>query len=164
MNRRNFLLGGTAVIGGAFAFGPNLTSDGAKAAADETFEITKTEAQWQQILAPQQYRILREEGTEYAHSSPLLQEKRAGTFNCAGCELPLYSSKDKYDSGTGWPSFTKALSKAVGTRKDTKFFMVRTEVHCMRCGGHLGHVFDDGPAPTGKRHCINGLSLKFAET
>ena len=164
MNRRHFLLGGTAALGCAYAFGPNLSSGGAKAATDGTFEIIKTKAQWQKLLTPQQYRVLREEGTEYAHSSPLLQEKRAGTYDCAGCELPLYSSKDKYDSGTGWPSFTKALPDAVGTRTDTKFFMERTEVHCKRCGGHLGHVFDDGPAPTGKRHCINGLALKFTET
>ncbi len=161
MNRRHFLLGGTAAIGTAFAFGPNLTGGGAIAATEETFEITKTKAQWQQILTPQQYRVLREEGTEYAHSSPLLQEKRAGTYNCAGCELPLYSSKDKYDSGTGWPSFYQALPNAIGTKEDRKLFSVRTECHCSRCGSHLGHIFDDGPAPTGKRHCLNGVSLTF---
>jgi peptide-methionine (R)-S-oxide reductase len=105
--------------------------------------------------------VLREEGTEYAGSSPLLSEKRKGTFNCAGCDLPLYSSDTKYESGTGWPSFWAPIEGAVGTEEDTSLFMARTEVHCARCGGHLGHVFDDGPPPTGKRHCINGLALVF---
>ena len=162
MNRRGFLLGGTAMIGGgALAFAGTTLSGGATAASQDGFEVVKTDAEWRQILTPQQYRVLREEGTEYAHSSPLLHEKRAGTFACAGCELPLYSSEHKYDSGTGWPSFTQALPDAVGTKTDTKFFMVRTEVHCSRCGGHLGHIFEDGPEPTGMRHCINGLALKF---
>lgn len=163
MKRRTFLLGGTALIGsGLLAFGGKLTGGGsATAATDKTFEIVKTEAEWREILTPDQFRVLREEGTERAHTSPLLHEKRAGTYACAGCELGLYSSEDKYDSGTGWPSFTKALPNAVGTKRDTKFFMVRTEVHCSRCGGHLGHVFDDGPEPTGLRHCINGLALNF---
>ncbi len=162
MNRREFLFGSTAIVGGgALAFGGSSFIGGATAAAPGGFEIVKSEAEWRKHLTPQQYRILREEGTEYAHSSPLLHEKREGTFACAGCEQALYSSKDKYDSGTGWPSFTQALPDAVGTKTDTKFFMVRTEVHCSRCGGHLGHIFDDGPEPTGMRHCINGLALKF---
>ena len=164
MNRRGFLLGGTAMIGGGvLAFGGTTLGGGGAAASPGVFEIVKSEAEWREILTPQQYRILREEGTEYAHSSPLLHEKREGTFACAGCDQPLYSSKHKYDSGTGWPSFTQALPDAVGTKTDTRFFMVRTEVHCSRCGGHLGHVFDDGPEPTGMRHCINGLALKFVE-
>lgn len=165
MNRRGFVFGGAALAGvGTFAFGPSLAGSQKAAEPGESFPFTKTEAQWREILSPQQYEILREEGTEHAHSSPLLHEKRAGTYDCAGCGLPLYASQDKYDSGTGWPSFIRALPDAVGTRKDTKFFMVRTEVHCRRCGGHLGHVFDDGPEPTGERHCINGLSLKFTAT
>ncbi|MEM1201192.1 MAG: peptide-methionine (R)-S-oxide reductase MsrB [Pseudomonadota bacterium] len=164
MDRRGFLLGGTAMIGGGLlAFGGTTLSGVEATASPGAFEIVKTEAEWREILTPQQFRILREEGTEYAHSSPLLHEKREGTFACAGCDQPLYSSKHKYDSGTGWPSFTQALPDAVGTKTDTKFFMVRTEVHCSRCGGHLGHVFNDGPAPTGVRHCINGLALKFEE-
>ncbi len=165
VNRRRFLLGGAALAGvGTIAFGPSLMGGKGSANAEEVFEFVRTEAQWREILTPQQFRILRKEGTEYAYSSPLLAEKRKGTYDCGGCKLPLYASEDKFDSGTGWPSFTRSLPKAVGTRTDTKFFMVRTEVHCRRCGGHLGHVFDDGPEPTGKRHCINGLSLTFTAT
>lgn len=113
------------------------------------------------MLTPEQYRVLRRHGTERAGTSPLNLEKRAGKFLCAGCDLPLYSSHAKFDSGTGWPSFWEAIEGAVGTSVDRSFFMMRTEVHCRRCGGHLGHVFDDGPPPTGKRHCINGVALKF---
>ena len=120
-----------------------------------------TDAQWRARLGPERYRILRQAGTERPYSSPLLKEKRKGVFACAGCGLPLFSSATKYDSGTGWPSFWRALPKAVGYKRDNSLFMVRTEEHCARCGGHLGHVFDDGPPPTGKRHCINGLSLTF---
>lgn len=161
LTKRQFLLSGSsalglAVIGGAFA--ALRMSD--KAAA-KTFEITKSEEEWRAILTPAQFEILRKEGTERAFTSPLNDEKRAGLFHCAGCDLPLYSSKTKYDSGTGWPSFYQALDNAVGTKTDTKFFMTRTEVHCGRCGGHLGHIFDDGPPPTGKRHCINGVALTF---
>lgn len=125
------------------------------------FEVTRTEEEWKSILTPEQYRVLRRQGTERAGSSSLNWEKRKGTFHCAGCDLPLYSSETKFDSGTGWPSFWKAIKNAVGTSIDRSFFMTRTEVHCRRCGGHLGHIFDDGPPPTGKRHCINGLALKF---
>lgn len=133
------------------------------AASEGNFEFTLTEAEWRARLSPEAYRVLRQEATERPFTSPLNDEKRAGSFNCAGCALPLYSSEAKYDSGTGWPSFWAAKEDAVRTREDRKFFMVRTEVHCRRCGGHLGHVFDDGPAPTGKRHCINGVSLNFVE-
>ena len=125
------------------------------------FEITKTDAEWKAQLPEDVYQVLRHEATERAGSSPLNNEKRKGTFHCAGCDLPLYSSEAKYESGTGWPSFWEALPNAIGTRKDSSFFMTRTECHCRRCGGHLGHVFDDGPQPTGLRHCINGLALTF---
>ena len=126
-----------------------------------TFEITLTEAEWKAKLSPAQFAVLREADTEPAFSSPLNDEHRKGTFICAGCALPLYASEAKFDSGTGWPSFWKPLPDAVATRPDPGFFGDRTEVHCRRCGGHLGHVFDDGPAPTGKRVCMNGLALTF---
>jgi peptide-methionine (R)-S-oxide reductase len=127
----------------------------------EDFEITKTEAEWKALLVPEQYAVLREENTEPPNSSPLLDEHRKGIFACAGCGLPLYSSDTKYDSGTGWPSFFDVLPNAVGKKEDNTLFSTRTEVHCRRCGGHLGHVFDDGPPPTGLRYCMNGLALKF---
>lgn len=133
----------------------------AQAAPDGKFEITKSDAEWRRILTPQQYYVLRDHGTEYAGSSPLDREKRRGTFHCAGCDLPLFSSDTKYDSGTGWPSFWQPLENAVGTSIDRSFFSVRTEVHCRRCGGHLGHVFNDGPAPTGLRYCMNGVAMNF---
>jgi peptide-methionine (R)-S-oxide reductase len=131
------------------------------AGAGEAFEVSYSEAQWRARLTPQQYAVLRQEGTERPGSSPLNAEHRAGTFACAGCALPLFSSKTKFESGTGWPSFWKPLGNAVATRQDRAYGMVRTEVHCRRCGGHLGHVFNDGPPPTGLRFCMNGLSLTF---
>ena len=131
------------------------------AQAAEKFEIEKTDAEWRAQLTPQQYDILRKHGTERPGTSPLNKEKRKGTFACAGCDLPLFSSDTKYESRTGWPSFWQPLANAVGTTTDRSFLMTRTEVHCRRCGGHLGHVFDDGPKPTGLRYCMNGLSLKF---
>lgn len=133
----------------------------AAAKSDKTFEITKTEAEWRAQLTPEQYKVLREHGTERAGTSPLNHEKRKGTFSCAGCSLPLFSSETKYDSGTGWPSFYAPLDNAIGTSVDKSLFMTRTEVHCRRCGGHLGHVFEDGPKPTGLRYCMNGVALTF---
>jgi peptide-methionine (R)-S-oxide reductase len=128
---------------------------------DKTFEVTRTDAEWRAQLTPEQYRVLREHGTERAGTSPLDKQYAKGTFACAGCGLPLFSSDTKFDSRTGWPSFWKPIDDAVGTTSDRSFFMVRTEVHCRRCGGHLGHVFDDGPAPTGLRYCMNGAALSF---
>jgi len=159
LNRRLFLgLSGTAAIGGLVA----LVSGGASSsAAAADFEIRRSEVDWKRRLGPDRFRILRQEGTERAFTSPLLKEHRKGIFACAGCGLPLFSSATKYDSGTGWPSFWKALPNAIGTSSDMTWGMVRIEEHCRRCGGHLGHIFDDGPKPTGKRHCINGLSLTF---
>jgi peptide-methionine (R)-S-oxide reductase len=123
--------------------------------------VTHTDEEWRQKLTPEQYNVLRKEGTERAGTSPLNQEKRRGTFLCAGCDLPLFSSDTKYESGTGWPSFWKPLENAVGTTEDRSWFMTRTEVHCRRCGGHLGHVFTDGPRPTGLRYCMNGVAMTF---
>ena len=129
---------------------------------ERQFRITKTDAQWRRQLTRSEYRILRDAGTERAYSSPLNDEKRRGTFVCAGCNNRLYSSAHKYDSGTGWPSFWQPIDRgAVGTSVDYKIGYPRTEVHCADCGGHLGHIFGDGPRPTGKRHCINGVAMDF---
>jgi peptide-methionine (R)-S-oxide reductase len=155
VDRRQFL----GVAGGS-AIGLNLLSAGSPAKAAD-FEVRHTAAEWRRRLGAQRYHILRETGTERAFTSPLLNEKRRGIFACAGCGLPLFSSAAKYDSGTGWPSFRNPLPTAVKYRRDPSLGMDRTEEHCRRCGGHLGHVFDDGPPPAGKRHCINGLSLVF---
>lgn len=157
MDRRT-LLATTATL--AALFGLRWSRDD-EARAAETFEITKSPEEWRKQLTPMQYHILREEGTERPGSSPLLNEHRKGNFACAGCDLPLFSSETKFESGTGWPSFYQPLQNAVGERKDSTLGMVRTEVHCRRCGGHLGHVFDDGPKPTGLRYCIDGFALNF---
>jgi peptide-methionine (R)-S-oxide reductase len=126
-----------------------------------TFEVAMTEAEWKQRLTPAQFSVLRKHGTERPGSRPLDKEYARGTIHCAGCELPLFSSDTKFDSGTGWPSFWAPLTNAVGTTTDRSFLMVRTEAHCTRCGGHLGHEFDDGPKPTGLRYCMNGVALTF---
>jgi peptide-methionine (R)-S-oxide reductase len=125
------------------------------------FEITHTPAEWKQLLGPERYHVLREAGTERPFTSPLNEEHRRGTFACAGCALPLFSSTTKFESGTGWPSFYRPLPHAVAERSDHSFLMDRTEVLCRRCGSHLGHVFPDGPKPTGLRYCMNGLALRF---
>ena len=133
----------------------------ARVRAAATFEVTHTDAEWQAMLSPAAYSVLREEGTEPPFTSELLDEHRKGTFTCAGCALELFSSDTKFESGTGWPSFWQPLDNAVATDADSSFGMTRTEVHCRRCGGHLGHVFDDGPEPTGLRYCMNGVALAF---
>jgi peptide-methionine (R)-S-oxide reductase len=157
-SRRAFLAAsGTVVVGGAFA-----TTACAKAKPSEKFEVNFTEAEWKKRLTPAQFRTLRQEATDPPSNSPFVNEHRAGIFSCAGCNLPNYSSKTKFDSGTGWPSFWQPLPNAIRTRTDFALGFPRTEVHCRRCGGHLGHVFDDGPKPTGKRYCMNGTALKFA--
>ncbi|MCM5554357.1 peptide-methionine (R)-S-oxide reductase MsrB [Pleomorphomonas sp. NRK KF1] len=127
----------------------------------ETFPITRTDAEWQRLLTPEQYRVMRGHGTEVPGSCALLHEKRRGVFHCAGCDTPLFASNDKFESGTGWPSFNEPEPGAVETSVDRSHFMVRTEVHCAHCGSHLGHVFDDGPPPSGLRYCINGVALVF---
>ncbi|MDI2591832.1 peptide-methionine (R)-S-oxide reductase MsrB [Pseudomonas sp. 681] len=166
-SRRQFLLasgglGAAALVIGVlpkFSAGTALISE---ASAAEAFEVTHSDSEWHTLLSAEQYDILREEGTERAYSSSLNDEHRDGTFACAGCQLALFSSTTKFDSHTGWPSFWAPLDKAVATRQDRSFGMTRDEVHCRRCGGHLGHVFDDGPKPTGLRYCMNGLAMTFA--
>ena len=158
MTRRTLLCGAGAsaaiiLVGGA-------PGNGSGAAAED-FEVNRTPDQWRRLLTPAQYAVLREEGTERPGSSRLNGEHRPGVFACAGCNLPLFRSRDKFDSGTGWPSFTRAIAGAVRTRPDHSLSVVRTEVHCRRCGGHLGHVFRDGPPPTGQRWCMNGVAMSF---
>ncbi len=162
MSRRNSLLG-LGAVGAALAGLRSLFFNGpARAAPARSYEVVHTEAEWKKLLTPAQFDVLRHAGTEPPFSSPLDREKRQGIFSCAGCNLPLFSSKTKFESGTGWPSFYQPLAKdAVDENTDTTFGMRRTEVLCHRCGGHLGHVFSDGPKPTGLRYCMNGLALKF---
>jgi peptide-methionine (R)-S-oxide reductase len=130
--------------------------------SDKPFDVDNTKDQWKGRLTPEQFQVLREHGTERPGSSPLNDEKRKGTFRCAGCGQSLFASDTKFESGTGWPSFSTPLEGAIGTTEDRSFFMTRVEVHCSRCGGHLGHVFEDGPRPTGLRYCMNGVALDFA--
>jgi peptide-methionine (R)-S-oxide reductase len=159
IDRRTALVGGGAGMVGAAALLWGL--GGKSGAAPGRFEVAYSEADWKQRLDPEQYRVLRGAGTERAGSSPLDLEKREGVFRCAGCALPLFASAAKFDSGTGWPSFYAPLANAVGAREDDTLFTKRTEVHCRRCGGHLGHVFPDGPPPTGLRYCMNGVAMEF---
>jgi peptide-methionine (R)-S-oxide reductase len=157
MTRRKVIVGGAVGLGAWFAFPWAVSRSG----ADETYEVMHSEAEWHRLLTADQYAVLRQSATERPFTSPLLREARPGTYACAGCGLDLFSSETKYDPGEGWPSFWKPLDEAVGTRRDTSFGMVRTEVHCRRCGGHLGHLFDDGPRPTGLRYCMDGLAMIF---
>jgi peptide-methionine (R)-S-oxide reductase len=161
LSRRAF--GMTAAATAALSGAGLMRWFGHKARAEdaEQFEITYSDQEWRRRLTPEQYYVLRAHGTERAGSSPLDHEKRAGTFVCAGCALPLFASETKFDSGTGWPSFYAPLDNAIGTAEDHSLFFSRTEVHCRRCGGHLGHVFEDGPPPTGLRYCMNGVALQF---
>ena len=161
VTRRELFLAGAALA----AFAGLLRASGGfmtQAAQSEQFEVTKSDEEWRRLLTDAQYHVLRRHGTERAGTSPLDKEYRKGTFVCAGCDLPLFSSDTKFNSGTGWPSFWQPLDGSVATSEDRSFlFMVRTEVHCRRCGGHLGHVFEDGPKPTGLRYCMNGVAMKF---
>jgi len=164
LTRRNFGLAGIGLVAAAAGLrsaDTHANEETMGATTETTFEITKTPEEWRKILTPEQYYVLREHGTERAGSSPLDKTYAAGTYECAACDLPLFSSEAKFDSGTGWPSFYKPLDNAIGTSVDKGFFMTRTEVHCRRCGGHLGHVFPDGPPPTGLRYCMNGVAMKF---
>ena len=158
MMTRRFLLTGSAI---SLAAACGLPGWGSRPRAAENFPVTHSDAEWRKLLTPEQFSVLRESGTERPYTSPLLGEHRRGNFACAGCDLDLFSSTTKFESRTGWPSFWAPLADAVGKEADTTFGMVRTAVHCTSCGGHLGHVFDDGPKPTGLRYCMNGVALGF---
>ncbi|MGF1648952.1 MAG: peptide-methionine (R)-S-oxide reductase MsrB [Hyphomicrobiaceae bacterium] len=155
-SRRSFSAA-LAAAAGIGALGKSVEAEAGK----RTFEIEKTEAEWRALLTPEQFYVLREHGTERAFTSPLDKLYEAGTYHCAGCDLALFESETKYDSGTGWPSFWQPIEGAIGTSVDYVLFYPRTEVHCRRCGGHLGHVFNDGPRPTGLRYCMNGIAMTF---
>ena len=160
MRRRDVLLGGAGLLG-AIGLIDWLATSREVAAGTETFEVSKSEAEWKAALTPEQFRVLRQHGTERPFSSALNNEHRRGTFHCAGCDLPLFGAETKFDSGTGWPSFYAPIEGNIGKTEDRTYGMLRTEVHCRRCGGHMGHVFDDGPKPTGLRYCIDGFGLVF---
>ena len=164
VTRRRFLVGVGAASATILATAACARSATASPAPAGQFEVTHTDAEWKQLLNGEQYDVLRQAGTETPYSSPLNDEHRHGTFVCAGCALDLFSSDTKFDSGTGWPSFWQPLANAVIERDDGSLGMTRTEVLCRRCGGHLGHVFDDGPKPTGLRYCMNGVAMKFRAT
>lgn len=161
MKRRRLLEIGTIIIGTGWFSKYLLGQTNVMATSKEQFEVTKTEQEWREILTPEQFNVLRKHGTERAGTSSLDKIYTDGVFACAGCGLPVFTSKTKYDSGTGWPSFYEPISGAIGTSVDRTLFMTRTEIHCHRCGGHLGHVFNDGPPPTGQRYCMNGVAMKF---
>jgi len=169
MQRRHFLSHALAGLAGASVLratsagttAATVTGAGSPSSPLKIEKVEKTDDEWRKILTPAQYSVLRKEGTEYPFSSPLNKEKRKGTFVCAGCDLPLFDSKTKFDSGTGWPSFYQVIEGRVETTTDHKLIYPRTEYHCARCGGHHGHLFDDGPKPTGLRYCSNGVALKF---
>ena len=161
MNKRVFLKSAFAVVGTMGLFRALGLRNQAQAAPDTAFEVTKTDEEWRTVLTPAQYTVLRQHGTERSHSSALNDQHAQGSYHCAACDLPLFASETKFESGTGWPSFYAPIEGAIATTTDTSLFMTRVEVHCRRCGGHLGHVFDDGPAPTGQRYCMNGVSLNF---
>ena len=161
MKRRYFLAGLLGLTSYPFLRAAVSAPTAQSAPTQPIDKVVKTDAEWRQVLTPQQFEVLRKEGTERAWSSPLNDEKRDGEYVCAACDLPLFASAMKFDSGTGWPSFFTTLPGAVGTKTDYKLILPRTEYHCARCGGHQGHVFDDGPKPTGQRWCNNGVALKF---
>ncbi|MFH7026765.1 MAG: peptide-methionine (R)-S-oxide reductase MsrB [Heteroscytonema crispum UTEX LB 1556] len=161
MKKRYFLQAGAAIVGTAWLSRYLTGRSQVMATAKNEFEITKTEEEWGKILTPEQFRVLRKHGTERAGTSPLDKQYGKGTYACAACGLPLFTSSTKFNSGTGWPSFDAPIQGAIATSVDKSFFTTRVEVHCRRCGGHLGHVFDDGPRPTGKRYCMNGVAMKF---
>lgn len=159
MNRRTFIR--TTLTAVAMMALPRTLFAADATHGDIIEPITRSDDEWRQILTPEQFDVLRREGTERPFSSPLNKEYGNGTYLCAGCQLPLFDSDSKFDSGTGWPSFTMPISGHIETRRDFRLILPRTEYHCIRCGGHQGHVFDDGPAPTGQRWCNNGIALKF---
>jgi peptide-methionine (R)-S-oxide reductase len=161
VNRRNVTLAGAAGLVAAVVSALARSASDKALAAGANFEITRTDEEWRKLLSPAAYNVLRQHGTERAGTSALDKQYGAGTYACAGCDLPLFSSQTKFNSGTGWPSFYAPLENAVATTTDRSWGMQRVEVHCRRCGGHLGHVFDDGPQPTGKRYCMNGVAMKF---
>lgn len=161
MKKRYFLQIGITAIGSIVLLRGWSARTKAQTVAAGEFEIIRTEAEWRSILTPEQFEVLRQKGTERPLSSPLAKRFDEGIYSCAGCDLPLFSSATKFESGTGWPSFYAPIENAIRTSVDNSWIMTRTEVHCRRCGGHLGHVFDDGPPPTGQRYCMNGVALKF---
>jgi peptide-methionine (R)-S-oxide reductase len=163
MKKRYFLQAGAAMVGTAWLSHYFTGRSKVMATAKNEFEITKTEEEWRKILTAEQFRVLRQHGTERAGTSSLDKQYDKGNYACVACNLPLFTSETKFNSGTGWPSFYAPIGGAIATTVDKSFLMTRVEVHCRRCGGHLGHVFDDGPAPTGKRYCMNGVAMKFTE-